>query len=177
MRIAGTLLLLLGLAGCDPIDPRPDGGVLPDGGEAGGPMELGTTDSAGAFTALGGDIDAIPGSQGGFHLDLLYRLPQGGQGPVTFEHRVVRARDNTLVSRGTRQWDLGLFLVAPWTSPTAVNVFMCPTPVGVDVIGEELFFTVKARDAKGRLLAEGTGRATFRCGANATAWCRDICKG
>lgn len=171
-------LLALALAGaCGPPTPNPDGGTLPDGGEVVAALELGTTDSAGSFVPLTGDVDATPGSQGGFHINVLYKLPEGGVGQVTFEHRVVRATDDKLVSRGSRDWDLGLFKVASWASPSPVNVFICPTPVGIDVIGKELIFTVKAKDSAGRSLATGSARATFRCGPNGGAFCDSICKG
>lgn len=172
MRLA-PLALVLGLVACGPPGPGPDGGV--DAGEAAA-LELGTTSADGGFVALLGDVDAIPGSQGGYHVNLLYTLPTGGRGEVTFEHRVVRASDERLVSTGVRTFDLGP-AAASWTSPAPVTVFMCPTPVGVDIIGKELLFSVKAKDAAGRVLASGSGRATFRCGPAAGAYCESICKG
>jgi hypothetical protein len=179
MRFVRTRLLLgvLTVSACGPPNPNPDGGLLPDGGEVAALLELGNTDESGAFVPFSTDAFAIPGSQGGFHINVMYKLPEGGVGPMTFEHRVVRASDGKLVSTGSRQWDLGLFRVSSWASPAPVNVFMCPTPVGVDVIGREMLFTVKAKDASGRVVAIGTARAAFRCGENAGAFCSTICKG
>jgi len=177
MRFFLMVMAVVTMAACGPPNPNPDGGALPDGGDVVAPLELSTTDENGAFVPLTGDAFAVPGSQGGFHVNVLYKLPEGGVGEVTFEHRVVRASDDKLVSTGSRQWDLGLFRVASWASPSSVNVFMCPTPVGVDVIDRELLFTVKAKDAMGRVLAAGTARATFRCGPNAGSYCTNICKG
>lgn len=179
MRLRPVLPLaaMLLVAACGPPNPNPDGGTLPDGGELVAALELGTTDSSGGFVLLTGDVNATPGSQGGFHINVLYKLPEGGVGTVTFEHRVVRAADDKLVSLGSREWDLGLFKVNSWSSPNPVNVFICPTPVGIDVIGKELLFTVKAKDSTGKTLASGTARATFRCGPNGGAFCDSICKG
>lgn len=177
MRFFLVVMTVVTMAACGPPNPNPDGGVLPDGGEVVAPLELSTTDQNGGSVPLTSDAFATPGSQGGFHVNVFYKLPEGGVGEVTFEHRVVRASDDKLVSTGSRQWDLGLFRVSSWESPAPVNVFMCPTPVGVDVIDRELLFTVKAKDAMGRVLAAGTARATFRCGPNAGTYCTNICKG
>lgn len=177
MRLRPAVLVAAAslMAACGPPNPTPDGGT--DAGDLIAPLELGTTDSMGAFVALTGDVNATPGAQGGFHVNVLYKLPQGGVGTVTFEHRVVRAADDKLVSLGSREWDLGLFKVSSWSSPNPVNVFICPTPVGIDVIGKELVFTVKAKDSNGKTLASGSARATFRCGPNGGAFCDSICKG
>jgi len=159
---------------CGPPNPSPDGGT--DGGVV-GVVEFGTTDMNGDYTPLTGDAFATPGAQGGFHVNTFFRLPAGGQGQLTFDYRVVRASDDKLVSLGTRNFDLGLFPVSTWTNASPVTVFMCPTPVGVDIIGKELLFTVKAKNAAGQVLAEGSARAVFRCGTNAGTYCENICKG
>jgi hypothetical protein len=178
--VRGTLVVVAALSclRCGPPPPPPDGGVS-DGGDPviEGPVELGTTDDAGTFVALSGPVDGIPGSQGGFHVNLLYRLPRGAVGSITVDHQVRRVRDERLVSRGTRMWDVGLTRVPTWETPSAVTVFMCPTPVGVDIIGEALRFTVTAKDAAGQPFATGSATATFRCGTSAGAFCASICKG
>lgn len=176
MRALLLPALVLLTTACGPPNPNPDGGVLPDGGPS-ALIELGTTDADGGFVPLTGDVDAIAGSQGGFHVNVLYKLPEGAVGQVTFDHRVVRVSDDKLVSLGSRQFDVGLFYVSSWASPAPVNVFMCPTPVGVDVIGHELLFTTKAKDSSGRVFAAGSAKATFRCGATAGAYCASVCKG
>ena len=91
MRFVLMVMTGVTLAACGPPNPNPDGGV-PDGGEAGAPLVLSTLDENGATIPLTGDAFAIPGSQGGFHVNVLYTLPEGGVGEVTFEHRVVRER-------------------------------------------------------------------------------------
>jgi hypothetical protein len=172
-RWAAGLFFAAVLVGCSPA-PNPDAGT--DGGPL-ETIELGTTDGQGAYVALQGDAFAEPGAQGGYHINTFFRLPAGGQGRVTFDYRVVRSSDDKLVSLGTRSFDLGLFKVASWTNPAPVTVFMCPTPVGVDIIGQELTLTVKSRDEAGRSLGEGRATAVFRCGPNAGTYCVSICKG
>lgn len=176
-RAAGCALVVLLAAACGPPTPSPDGGTLPDGGAVLGQVELGTTNDQGAYVALTGDAFATPGAQGGFHVNTFFRLPAGGQGSITFDYRVVRASDDKLVSLGSRQFDLGLFKVDSWTNMTPVTIFMCPTPVGIDIIDRELVFMVKAKNADGQVLAEGSARAVFRCGPNAGTYCTNICKG
>lgn len=162
-------------AACGPLPPAPDGGV--DAGLDAGAIELGTTGADGGFVPLEGPVDGIPGSQGGFHVNVLYRLPEGGSGQLTFEHQVRRIRDERLVSRGSRLYDLGQLRSAPWETADPVTVFMCPTPIGVDIIGEALRFSVTAKDAQGRVVGAGSSVATFRCGSASGAFCEAICKG
>lgn len=171
---AAAALFALWLSACGPVEPP-----SPDGGDGGllGSLVLVTTDGDGGVAPMAGDVFAIPGSQGGFHVDLGYQLTGPFVGELTFDHRVVRAADEKLVSLGTRTFDLGLVQQGAWRTMSPVNVFMCPTPVGVDIIGRELVFTVRVKDGAGRLLSLGTARATFRCGDAAGAFCESICKG
>jgi hypothetical protein len=160
-----------------PPPPDPDGGVDLDAGQ-GKRFEVGTTTADGTgYLAMTPDLEAHPGAQGGFHLNVMYLLPEGGAGPVTFEHEVRLATNNTLVSRGSRVFDLGLFRVSTWTSPTPVTVFMCPTPIGVNVIGAPLNFSVVAKDANGLVLGRGTASTTFRCSTSSSMYCESTCKG
>lgn len=175
--MAGSFLLGLLLCACPGPPPTSDGGT--DGGSGPlAPIELGTTDSSGNFVALTGEAFATPGAQGGFHVNTFFRLPEGGVGDVYFHYRVVRARDDKLVSTGSRKFNLGLFRVSTWTNPEPVTVFMCPTPVGIDIIGEELVFTVWASTVvETERLAEGTAKVIFRCGPSGGSYCDSICKG
>lgn len=169
-----VLAVALGVWGCGPPGPSIDGGV--DAG-AEQVMTLSTTLADGGVVALDGlDVEAIPGSQGGFHVSLLYTLPAGASGTITFDHRVVRVGDDKLVSLGTRVFDLST-PGAAWTTPGAITVFMCPTPVGVDIVGKALLFSVKAKDAAGTIVGAGSARATFRCGPGSGSFCESICKG
>lgn len=176
--VRGTLVVVAALSclRCGPPPPPPADGGVPDAG-IDGVIVLGTTDDQGAFVPLEGPVDGIPGSQGGFHVNVLYRLPEGAAGSITFEHQVRRVRDERLVSRGSRTYDVGLTRVPTWETPSPVTVFMCPTPVGVDIIGEPLRFSVTVKDGEGRPFATGSSTATFRCGSSAGAFCASICKG
>ncbi len=177
-RLVGVVTLACAAACGPPPRPEPDSGVVSLDAGQGTRFEVGTTTADGTgYLAMTPDLEAHPGAQGGFHVNVMYLLPEGGAGPVTFEHEVRLARNNTLVSRGSRVFDLGLFRVATWTSPTPVTVFMCPTPIGVNVIGEPLNIVVVAKDATGAVLGRGTASSTFRCSTTASVYCESTCKG
>jgi hypothetical protein len=140
-------------------------------------LDIGTTDESEHFTALEGAVEGIPGSQGGFHVNVVYQLPEGGIGLITVEHRVRRAKDGRLVSQGSRQFDLGLHRVTPWRADAPIPVFMCPTPVGVSILDELLVFTATVKDNTSQIIAAGSATAVFRCGTAGTSFCESICKG
>ena len=172
MKPSLLLPIIVGLVGCGvgPIDP--DGGT--DGGALWpqGTLELGGED-AGVFTVFPAELQAIPGAQGGFHVGVMYRVTGKALAGVKFEHRVTRVRDGVLVSKGTRLLD-----VEPgvsWTTADPITIFICPTPVGVNVLNEELRFEVKALKNDG-LLNEASANTTFRCPAGDT-FCTSICAG
>ena len=107
---------------------------------------------------------------------MLYRVTGESQAGVQFEHKIRRASDNTLVSRGTRTLDVGPVAAgASWTTPGAVIIFICPTPVGVNVIGEPLNFEVTATKG-GALLGTAAASTVFRC-PDGNAFCYSICRG
>lgn len=172
------LPLLLCLAGCGVLEDGPDGGR--DGGTprwAEGTLELGAEDpDGGAVFPLPAELQATPGAQGGFHVPMLYRVTAPAVAGVAFEHRVTRVRDDALVSKGNRTMSVEAVAAGlSWTSPGAIIIFICPTPVGVNVVGEELNFEVTATKS-GELLGKATGRAVFRC-APADGFCASICSG
>lgn len=172
------LLLLLMLVGCEGPPGGPDGGR--DGGAplwAEGTLELGSEGAdGGALFPLPAEVQATPGAQGGFHVPMLYRVTAPANPGVVFEHRVTRVRDDVLVSKGQRTMNIDPVAAGQsWTSPGAIIIFICPTPVGVNVVGEELNFEVTATKS-GELLGKASGRATFRC-PSGDGFCAAICSG
>lgn len=171
-----SFVLLFLLAGCGAID-RPDGGT--DGGALWpeGALKLGAEEpDGGGFIAMPAESLATPGAQGGFHVPVMYRVNGRSLPGVVFEHRVTRSRDGTLVSKGTRTLDVGPVSVgASWTTPSAVIIFLCPTPVGVSVVGEDLSFEVTAKK-DGELLGKAGASTVFRCPPG-NAFCDSICRG
>lgn len=171
--------LFLFLAACGGTQGGPDAGR--DGGAplwAEGTFELGLEAAdGGANFPLPAEVQATPGAQGGFHVPVLYRVTAPAEPNVMFEHRVTRSRDGVLVSKGTRTMNVDAVAAAQrWTSPGAVIIFICPTPVGVNVVGEALNFEVTATTKAGELLGKASARATFTC-APTDAFCASICSG
>ena len=65
-----------------------------------------------------------------------------------------------------------------WELPTALPSFMCPTPIGINVIDERIVFQVTLTTMDGPPLAKSSAEATVHCpdGAQA-AFCAKICSG
>ncbi len=161
------------LVGCGAID-KPDAGS--DGGARWpeGTLSLGgEAPDGGGFITLPPEVQATPGAQGGFHVPVMYRVTGEALAGVRFDHRVTRTRDATLVSKGNRTLDVGPG--QSWTTPSAVIIFLCPTPVGVSVVGEELNFEVTATK-DGALLGKASALSVFRCPPG-DSFCASICRG
>jgi hypothetical protein len=176
-----TLALACGLSlcACPELPPGPEDS---GGGEPlwpAGTVEFGVpvSEEDFAFQPMPASLELHPGAQGGFHVPVSYRVGRSEPG-ATFEHRVRRVRDGVLVSRGTREFDVE----APsdggaWTADFPVVVFLCPTPVGVNVVDEELTFEVTVTREGGVLLGRGTAKAVARCPSANASFCNSICKG
>ncbi len=175
MKPSLLLPIIVGLVGCGV------GPIVPDGGTDAavlwpeGTLELGGED-AGAFTVFPADVQAIPGAQGGFHVGVMYRVTGEALAAVRFEHRVTRVRDGVLVSKGTRILDVEPMAAgASWTTADPITIFICPTPVGVDVVNEVLHFEVKALK-NDVVLNQAGADTTLRCPAG-DSFCASICSG
>lgn len=169
-----VLLLLLAACG-EPIE-EPDGGS--DGGVvwAEGTLELGGESADGGYLPLPSESFATPGAQGGYHVAVLYKVTGQALEKVLFEHRVTRVRDGVLVSKGPRTLDVTPVAAgASWITPGAVIIFICPTPVGVNVVDEELNFEVTATK-NGEVLGKAAARSVLRCAAT-DSYCASICSG
>lgn len=185
--MARPSLLLLGLVAC----------ALGCGGTAPPPppimtlsLQLGTVD-----TRLYGDTrwvdftddkqaELAPGAQGGFHVWVLYRI---GLNDRPRKVRVERIADR-LAGDGSRQRVLTtsntLQLVddMPYESPMPIPSFMCPTPIGVNILDAPLELLVRISDAEGDMavLAEKSVRLQPICppvGDSQRDFCLRICTG
>ncbi len=167
LLIASTVAL--GAAGCG-------SGNLPQGP---GTLTLGTAALDGSgFLPLEGDQTLVPGSQGGFHIWLKYRVTGMGEGRVQVKRTVRRVSDNRLLLTASGTEDLGAETSGYWETPKALPSFMCPSPLGVNVIGEAAVFDVEILDDAGRELGHATAEATALCPTDAqAAFCRQICAG
>jgi hypothetical protein len=160
---------------CQPPPPHDDAGVplWPDGA-----FVLGTpqSDLDPSFQALPAQLVLHPGSQGGFHAPLLYRVDHQTESAVVFEHRVTRSRDGVLVSKGTRTFDID-GAAGSWVTDGPVVIFLCPTPVGVSVTDEALTFEITATKASTGLLGRAIGQVIVQCPDSGKAFCQSVCGG
>ena len=165
-------LLFSACAGIDGPDAGTDAGVVI---WPAGTLELGA-EASGAFSTFPAQVQATPGAQGGYHVAVMYRVTGKALPGVLFEHRVTRARDGTLVSKGNRTMSVDPVAAGQsWVSPGAVIIFICPTPVGVSVLGEELNFEITASKG-GEILGKVSARAGFGC-PSGDSFCASICSG
>jgi hypothetical protein len=167
VRLALALVLL---AGCGGVHPQPGASDV----------TLGTTNLDGSgFLPLSGDQTLVPGAQGGFHVWLKYRVTNMPTEKVQVHRVVRRTSDNALILTADGTVELG----PPgddgaWQLPTAIPSFMCPTPIGVRVMDEEVHFDLTLTDESGVRLGEGTATATPRCPTDAQSdFCARICAG
>jgi hypothetical protein len=139
-----------------------------------GPLRLtlgGAHDDGSGFLPLSGDVDLVPGAQGGFHLWLKYRL-SGVDRQVHVIRSAVRVSDGRAILNAL---PLVQTVTDPFESPEAMPSFMCPTPIGVRVYDEEVELRLQIRDGDATL-AEGSARVIARCPPN-NDFCPRICGG
>jgi hypothetical protein len=145
-------------------------------------LDIGTANSDGSgFVALGGDTTLVPGAQGGFHVWIKYRIEGMAPATVNVHRESHRVSDDALVLLTDGTIDVG----APgpgddgwWEMPTALPNFMCPTPIGINVIDERIVFDVRMTAMDGTPLASSTAEATVHCpDGDQAAFCAKICSG
>jgi hypothetical protein len=176
-----TVIVALELGGCGagapaPPPPPPSTVAIALGGAA--------ADGSG-FVDLGGDVSLVPGSQGGFHFWMKYRVTglTGATGSLTemvhIAYTVRRISDDRLILTAERQQQLG----PPgdggyWETPTAIPAFMCPSPLGVQVRDEPLRLKLDMTDSGGQPLAGAQAELTPHCpDGDQAAFCIGICSG
>ena len=161
-------LLSLLVIGCLP--PPPPGVTAWDAGT----LQLGValSDTDPKFVAMPTEVVLHSGAQGGFHVPVMYKVTAQREDAALFEHTVRRSRDLALVSRGSRTLDVS---GNPWVTSQPIPVFMCPTPVGINIIGEELTFEVTVTSSAGVVLSRESAKTSLRCPM--TTFCESICKG
>jgi hypothetical protein len=131
------------------------------------------------FVELSGDVQLIPGSQGGFHVWLKFRVEGMGPSRVHLRRTARRASDGRLLLTAENDEEIG----APgpqgyWELPNPIPSFMCPSPIGTRVMDEAVNFLVEVTDENGAPLGSASAQATPRCPAGAQAdFCARICSG
>lgn len=189
-RLAGLLLAAATASGCSTADPP--GSTL---GTIADPLNAGS-----AFVPLsaGQDVTLVEGAQGGFHVWMKFRV---GLSPrlVSMEKRAYRASDNQLVllaytpvSIGSAPGAESPFGTVPapggaWELQPATPMFMCPSPVGINVLDTPIRYQLTLLDksptqggAAPMALAEMGVTLVPHCPSSppdSVAFCRKICSG
>jgi hypothetical protein len=131
------------------------------------------------FVPLAGDQTLVPGAQGGFHVWVKYRVHGMAPATLTVLRTSRRVSDNALILTSDGMLDVGA--AGPdgwWQLDHALPNFICPTPLGVNVIDEPLLFDVALHDDKGELVAKSHAEATVHCPSGSDGdLCRRICAG
>ncbi len=174
MRVLAYLLVLMPCIACE-------GGMEEEQSELVADLEIGWASAAMDFVSAG-DAEEAPleyGAQGGMHLSTLPRF-RGVSGIVHLEREARLVDDGTLVLRSSTQvLELPEGTEQFWWSPVfAMNNFMCPTPIGIQVFDREVEFHYMLTDRDGQLLAEDYLSVTLRCPeGESSEFCQEICSG
>jgi hypothetical protein len=173
------MLALLG--GCSPAPahvtrPPPGSATTPPPGIE---IALGAPGDGGALVPLsdGQDVTMVAGAQGGFHVWLAYRLHDVPAGTFTLERDAERVSDGAVVLRYR-----GDVAVTPdgdgWFTPDGpIPMFMCPTPIGISIVGEPIAYQLRLVDDGGAELARAGVTLVPRCPDAQLPFCTRICTG
>ena len=122
-----------------------------------------------------------PGSQGGLHVYINMRISDTAaenltDNPVVYRE-ARRISDGRLVSRLEHRTRLvASSTVAGFETEKSISLFLCPTPVGVDVADVPLELTVELKaDYQLDTLARGQLRFVPFCPTEDAEFCLDIC--
>lgn len=179
---AGGLFLGL-LAACDPPPSPADMGDLPQGSAI---VTLGTIeprrtgDNRWVDLVDGQGVELAPGAQGGFHMWLHYRV-QGAAGPVLVKRVADKvAQDGARARVLTTQLNQTFLAGEVYQTEYPIPSFMCPSPIGVNIIDQTLELTLRLETLAGAFLGERRARVVIRCppaGDPQREFCLMICAG
>lgn len=171
---AGIALIVLMASGCDMEEPMIE---PPSTNLQVGIAEL---DGLGFVPVVDGeDFVLQSGAQGGFHVWVNVQV-HGLAGEFYIERDARRVTDDVLVSRAIPQY-INIAddaMDAWWDHPEGMPSFMCPSPIGIKVFDEELYFEVRITDDQDEVVAEDQMVLRVRCPEGMQAeFCREICSG
>ena len=176
LALAAVLLSRCGEGSPEPPPPPTDFELLV--GSATDPM---TGNGRFRAVASGADLPLRPGAQGGLHVFIHLQLSEDAideatETPVIYRE-ARRVSDQELVSRTEHR---GLFVqtgtVAAYETESSLRLFLCPTPVDIDVADQPLDLRVDVMTDYGETpVARGTLRFVPRCAAEDEATCRRLC--
>ncbi|MEO6950240.1 MAG: hypothetical protein ABI321_00400 [Polyangia bacterium] len=127
-------------------------------------------DGSAAPLVEGQEVTLVEGAQGGFHVWLRYAYDGIPGTDATLTRTAHRVSDDVLVLRSTADTTIEAL-----SEP--LPMFMCPSPVGIDVIDTPIAYTLDLTDGVGTELAKGTITLVPRCPVDEATFCQQICTG
>ena len=127
---------------------------------------------------LASESTLTAGAQGGFHVWLDVRFTGAKAERTRVKHTVRRKSDGVLFSTGERTLDVGA--AGPegfWESSPAWPAFLCPSPLGINILGEPAVIKLEVSTVDGTLLGTAEANTQFSCPAAQQAFCESICRG
>jgi hypothetical protein len=185
LATAGCLCALLAPLGCapspplEPPPPPPPPAVVEDAVLAlGAPAGSAATSAALLPFTDGQEVELVAGAQGGFHVWLQYALRGLPAATYTLERDATRVSDGAVVLRYSGAIDVGVPAADGWsTAPAPIPMFMCPTPIGVSVIGEPIALLLRVVGGDGLERARAGATLVPRCPDAQRDFCTHICSG
>jgi hypothetical protein len=176
--LAAALAIAAVTAGCSAPPPlkHPGGPGAPDGSAAELALLAPGADGTLGPISDGSEVTLVPGAQGGFHVWLGYRLRGVPAGETAIERDADRVSDGAVVLRYLDAVD-----VEPggdgWFAPASpVPMFMCPTPIGLSILGVPIAYRLRVLDDAGAERAAARVTLVPRC-PDGNAACARICAG
>lgn len=127
---------------------------------------------------LASESTLVSGAQGGFHVWLTVRLTGAPTGPMRVKHTIRRQSDGTLFSTGERTLEVAeAGADGAWESLPAWPAFLCPSPLGINVLNEPAVIRLELSSKAGAMLGSAEVNSHFVCPADQQAFCERICRG
>ncbi|MEM7676374.1 MAG: hypothetical protein AAF449_10265 [Myxococcota bacterium] len=176
--VAGLLGGSLIACGDEALPPPPPGLFSVTLGSASDPVR-----GTGGFAAIDdlAELPLRPGSQGGLHVYINLRMSEAaveaiGERPLIYRE-ARRISDGRLVSRLEHRTQLvSSSTTGAFDTERSISLFLCPTPVGIDVANEPLELTVDVKTDYGEEpSAQGKVRFVPYCLEEGREFCLDLC--
>jgi len=176
--VVAAALAPLGCAPAPTMTPPPPAAVASATLAVGAPA--GSDGAGGALIPFvdGQEVELVAGAQGGFHVWLEYALRDLPAAVYTLERDATRVSDGAVVLRYVAPVEVAAPAVDGWwAAPAPIPMFMCPTPIGISVVGEPIALVLRVLDDAGAERARAGITLVPRCPDTQRDFCVRICSG
>ena len=177
MRCLITLVTLAAACGGSPPPQKPP--VTPPSSGVHATLVVGGPGDGVTMATLtdGQDVSLVEGAQGGFHVWLEFRARDVAAGTLTLERSAHRVSDGAVVLRYDGPITIGDAGADGWWQAAEFPMFMCPTPIGISIVGEPIAYQLRLVDDGGAELARAGVTLVPRCPDAQLPFCTRICTG